>query len=391
MITAALTKISARIVVPDAEAVASALMRLMALGVIVALFVAQDFWLSDRGLILPHPVLPLPGLPLWIEKSVWFLSMGICSVLLVFPQHRRLALLQVAIFVFWVLGDELRWQPFLYMYHFVFLALGLAPKTLSDENLDALRYMTAGIYFWAGFHKINIIFVSAVFPWFVSSWLTNIYVSFLIGAAVPFLEVAIGICLLLPRWRIYGVIVATGMLTVVLLSLMVHGWGMIVWNWNVAIFALAALLFLNNNTSLLSLACVRKKLSAIAILMFWVLPGLGMWGYWGDLPSFKLYCGCTKEIFAEFAPDEDVSFLPPKIKSEIKDRRISATLMTHTYFKVAAVSTLPASDMHKNFLRGLCPHLSKPEDAHVVVLSYPHILSLEPIEKKYPLCAAEGR
>ncbi len=224
------------------EETARLCVRLAALCTILALAQSKDLWFDDNRLIMPVPILPLFGaMPVLLSQVFYFSVMGVAAVLFVRPDFRRLCFYPPAVFALWVLQDQLRWQPFLYMFMFTLLACATLPQKPVARDLDPLRWMVAGIYFWAGFFKINTVFIFSLFPWFMQAWLQDRTLVTALGFIAPFFEAAIGLCLVFPKTRQYGVMLAAGMLAVVLASLgpLGHNWGLIVWPWNVCIEAMA--------------------------------------------------------------------------------------------------------------------------------------------------------
>ncbi len=382
-----LEEIGLKIGAPDAEAAIRLLTRLTALAIAMTLVVSWPLWFNQRLVFDVYPLVNLPALPVWAESGLLFFVIATCGVLFFFPRYRRLCLIPPLVFIFWVLGDEFRWNPYMYMYNFSMLMIGLMPATATENNADSLRFMTIGIYFWAGIHKINTVFVFSIFPWFVSSWLpTSTAFTSLLALVVPFFELSIGLALLFPKTRRYGVLMASCMLFVVLASLMLHKWGMIVWLWNVCIYALAVVLFWNNDRPLLVRENIKRPFVALAIVLFCFMPGMGSFGAWGDLPSFKLYCGCLPNVRVLVDKEEDMSFLPDEVLQNDISTDIGANALAHGIFRVSAAASVAGSDMQKHHMRGMCKLLKYPERAQLEIETMPHIWSITSKKALYPLC-----
>lgn len=372
---------------PQPGATADALIRITAISFLIALALSWKLWFHDRPYLLPYPMLSLGVLPGWAELGMLWAVISATVVVLCAPRLRWLCLVPAAALLFWTLQDALRLQPFLYMYFFIFTVCGFLPRDVSRDDLNALRYMTVGIYFWAGLHKVNAVFIFGVFPWFVSSWTDHLQVAALFGFFVPFLEMSIAFMLFVPKWRRYGVLMAFVMLSVVLFSLVNHGWGMIVWPWNLCIFAAAFLLFWKHQGKLDRAALKRHKLSIVAVLLFLLLPSLGLFGILGDGLAFRLYCGCSPMSKIHLSPREDLSFLPPNLRKYDAAEGVDGTLLTHSVYRIAATSAIGYTDMYRHSLRGLCPLLSYPEEARLEIRRYRNIWSIEQDSETFPLCA----
>ncbi len=374
------------------EAVTRLCIRLSAFCFLVTVPITWRLWFNERKFLLVAPIIPgAEDIPDSVNLVLILSIMAVCAVLVVAPRFRKLGFYLPVAFLALVVQDELRWQPFFYMYTFTLLALALLPKKFSDEDLNPLRFMTLGIYFWAGIYKINTIFARRVFPWFVEEWVTDPQATLLFGILTPFFEAAIGVLMLFPSTRKFAVTMASVMLAVVLLSLgpIGHNWAPAIWPWNVMIDALAISLFWNYKGTLFDIALLKHKLSAVAIFLFIALPTLGFWEYWGNLPSFKLYCGCTPEVEIHFSKRENVAFLPPELRQFVDtENRLPLIRMTSTLFQVAHTSAMPLSTMHSVSTRGLCPYLKYPAETKIVFHNPRSAFDMKYIETALPLCPA---
>jgi hypothetical protein len=366
--------------------------RISALCIVVTVLLSWPLWFQERVLYDPAPIVPLAALaPGWLNVWLVYIVLTVCCAVFFLPQLRRLCFIPPAIFLFWVAQDELRWQPFLYMYMFGLLAGGAAAAQPTDRDLDPLRYMVVGVYFWAGFYKLNMAFVEGVFPGFVGPFIPfNMAIS--IAPLVPVMELGTGLMLLIPRLRQYGVLSASFMIVTVLAALgpLGHNWKIIVWPWNVFLYALATVLFWDYKGSLTVPEAWKKRASMLALLLFAALPSLGMIDAWGALPSFKLYCGCTPYARVTFGKQEDLTFLPVAVRDQVDENNSVDTFdITVPLFNVTPASAMPHSDMNLRALQGLCPRLKQPKDATLNVTTLKHFWSAELVESAYPLCPQE--
>ena len=283
--------------VADPQRVMNVVVRLTAFCVFVSLLLTHDLWFMDGRLYAPAPV--LARLPASLNIFLYGLMLAVCGLLCVRPQLRRWGALVAPAFIYFVLQDQLRGQFYLYMYVFALMACAAVPKRVEGKHLDAVRLMLAGVYIWAGIYKLNAIFITQVFPWFVAPFFPFPEAAKVIGFAVPFLESAVGLLLFFPRWRWLSQILAFSMLSVVLLSIgpLGHNQALPVWPTNVYMDALVILLFIGNHRAL----AYKPALNIAAIALFIALPALGFIKQMGPHPTFQLYCGCVPLAQLEFA------------------------------------------------------------------------------------------
>lgn len=373
-----------------ADEIVRVCIRMTALCFFVTIILTWPLWFTSHKFLLTAPTLPWFGnIPDSVSMPLALSVLGVCALLFIAPRYRRFCFYPPVVFFVWVAQDEIRWQPFLYMYVFTLLFLGMLPKKFGDEDLHPMRFMVAGIYFWAGVYKINEVFIRMTFPWFVRDWITNPQLTVALGTITPLFEAAIGVSLLYPATRKLGVMGATVMLTVVLFSIgpLGHNWGIVVWPWNVMIDVLAVALFWSYQGELVKPQLMRNKLSVLAVVLFIALPVLGTEEYWGNLPSFKLYCGCTPELEIQFDRQEDLSFLPEKMAVHVDDKnRLAMIFVTATLFNVANTTSMPHSTLFRKSAQGFCPYLRKPESAQLVYYNPPNLWSIDYQPTYFPLC-----
>ena len=149
------------------------------------------------------------------------------------------------------LWDQSRWQPWFYQYLFMLGALCLAkPREGGPWAFEALnigRFIMAATYVWSGLQKCNASFLNEVFPWLLEPFLSEPARGFVLpaGAVIPFIEVGVGLGLLVPKLRMTALVLVVAMHAALLVCLGPpgHDWNRVVWPWNVALAAMAVILF----------------------------------------------------------------------------------------------------------------------------------------------------
>ena len=111
--------------------------------------------------------------------------------------------------------------------------------------------MVGSVYFWTGFHKLNLTFCWKIFPWFIATYYEIPREHSLFGAlmtvlilSVSVFEATIGVLLLFfSNLRQLATGMALVMLVVVLACLGTRAWNLIVWPWNICLFVVEVILF----------------------------------------------------------------------------------------------------------------------------------------------------
>ena len=373
--------------VADPERLLNLVVRLTAFCILVSLLLTRALWVDGARLYAPAPV--IAGLPMAANAVLYWGMIALCALLSVLPSARRCGVLIAPVFAYLVLQDQLRGQFYLYMYVFTLLVCAAVPKRAEDKHLDAIRLMLAGVYVWAGVYKLNAIFITQVFPWFVAPFFPFPEAAKIIGFAVPFLEALVGVFLLIPSWRWLAQILAFSMLTVVLLAIgpLGHNQALPVWPANVYMDALVIFLFIGNRRRLDG----RSPLNIIAIALFILLPALGFAKQMGPHPSFQLYCGCVPLAQVEFAKGEDFTFLPETLAAQAAEYgSLEASDVTYRLFNVSGCNFSPSHVPYREGLRGFCPHLKKPQQTKLRVREPADLTSTTMTETVYDLCTPEG-
>ena len=194
---------------------------------LIPLVMSPRIWFSERlfPMIPVFDELPIPS----FSMDVILISVFVLSFLtFVFKPTWKFGLPVVAIYIFWVLLDQNRIQPFYFEMIFMVMAL-----TQFDKNPKVVKQcillILVGTYFWSGMHKWNDLFfekwangLSKRIP-FVPEWMRLLFTY-----PVPFLEASFGILLIFPKTRKAGIWLIAIMHTIILTTFIKGGYGYIV-------------------------------------------------------------------------------------------------------------------------------------------------------------------
>ncbi len=302
---------------------------IVALGLIAGLSISIKLWISDRL----YPLVPvIDGLPTRIfpyDYLLFGIVIGALLWVIVSPRPRTAILVFLAGALVLAITDQSRWHPWFYQYVFMMIVLASFSwnyKDVEKQNilLNTLSIVIAGIYFWSGIQKINPTFIGGIFPWMVDpfvSFLPTTIKSFLYTTAVfvPFVEMAIGIGLIIKKTRPYAVLMAIGMHIFILASLspLGHNWNSSVWPWNIAMIVIVITLFWKRAVPTRTLFFQKNALHMIAILLFLVMPALSFFNVWDSYLSSALYSGNLNAASIEVST-ETKNTLPALLQSYAK-------------------------------------------------------------------------
>ncbi len=279
----------------------------------------------------------------------------------------------LALAVLLVLQDQGRLQPWFYQYSFMLAAVGFSSLgRLSTEGaMNACRLIVAFTYLWSGLQKAHVSFAENVYPWLIeplASHLPSGAASTLgHGAyAVPVMEAAIGLGLLVRPLRKPAVVGAILMHTFILFTIGPWGrdWNSVVWPWNVAMVAFVLILFWRTPDNPSSLAVVKPGSSAfraVVLILFAFMPALNFFGLWDSYLSASLYSGSTEKGHVYAADGPSWTRTRPFNKATMEEMNVPAYPEERVYKRV--------------FADVWCEKTPAPPKPILVVYSRPEILS----------------
>lgn len=251
-------------------------------------------WLTARG----YPLVPIvPGYPQL--SAPWdhvFVFATLLSLVAACWAYRPAVIFFLTATLCLYFGDQNRGQPWMYLY-WVMLLLTLLP---GNSPIAACRVAFSAIYVWAGVQKLNAKFFAVMPAWFAQpagEWGLPAGVMNLLQAAIaatPFLEIAISIGLWFrgSRTAMIGLVIVLHALSLLFLGPLGHTVNLVVWPWNLAMVALAVVLFGPGRPVewRMTFSELRRSLTAKVVLVpFCLLPALSFFGKWDSYFSFALY------------------------------------------------------------------------------------------------------
>jgi len=353
----------------------------VALALGAGLLLALHLFVSGRS--YPRaPVLeawPLLSFPLDVVVLVGLL--GALGGVALAPEPRWWAAAAGGLMLILAADDQSRWQPWFFQYGL--MIGGLAVARDSEDALAAWRAVVIALYFWSGVQKLNVTFMTLLFPWLVEP-LTNLLpgaMARLVGAGwmvVPLTEIAVAIGLAVPRLRNAAVVGAITTHVVVLALLgFAHGTNAVVWPWNVAMAAFAVLLFWNEGGSGIDVL-VPRRLGAQAgvLVLVGVMPLLSFIGYWDAYLSGALYSGNIKAAVIGL-PEAAVARLPDAARPHVVRNRAGASVLDIHEWSMAelGVPSYPEDRVFRVVAREVCRRAGDPAGIVLVIFGRPGVLA----------------
>lgn len=285
----------------------------------IGILLSLPLWHGQRMFPLVPVVPGLPTLPAPFDFALAGLLL-LTLVLNAIWMQRRLTI-ALLLLVFWlVFFDQMRLQPWVYLYALVLIPFALADLHKEKEKapssqalINYLQVLLVGVYCWSGLHKFTPSFIEITHPFLLKSlfrvpdghWLLeNLELGY--GAAV--IELLVGLGLIFPKTRniaVFGAI-ATHLLIIAWLSPLGGNTNYVVIPWNVAMIVLVWLSCYGqkNRLSLWMPASPRLRIATLALAMLaWIMPALNLKDQWDAYLSFNLYSERISHMYVGLRKD----------------------------------------------------------------------------------------
>lgn len=327
--------------------------------------ISWRFWTPYRT----YPEVPyVPGLHATGFSVALLIAACLGLILACVPRLRVVALLVfVLCTIFLILEDQSRLQPYLYVE--LMVGIGLIYYTLNGRDLNGIRIALVLVYFWTGIQKLNVHYFREVFPWVISS---GTHCPSLGGhprllaplaLATALLEIAVGLLLLWPRTRRYGIaaVIFVHASALFLIGPFGMNYAPVVWPWNIAMIAYVWILFRRYDRSILR---VRDPIHVLAIVLFGLLPILNLFSLWDDYLSFHAFSGSQMDAYLR-VPKGTERELPATARRALQGGKV---WFANWSLSDNGASAYPAERIYHSVFRRLC--ITAP-DLELVIVSKP--------------------
>jgi len=277
--------------------------------------------------------------------------------------------------------DQTRWQPWVYQYSFVLVALALFSWDAEDttgrrRTLNIARLIVAATYILSGLQKINVNFVDNDFAWIVQP-ITNVVplasvpLKF-VGMAAPFIQIGFGVGLLTRTFRRVSLFLAVAMHVFILAMFgpLGHNWNDIIWPWTAAMAALDILLFTGKEpfSARDVLWSGRHAYHISTLALFVGLPAFSFVNVWDSYLSSALYSGNLTEATI-YVSDNGRDSLPFSIRSHLVHASPDTNVLNIQRWAYEELNVLPYPEtrVYKQIAKAVCAQMRSPADVVLLV------------------------
>lgn len=286
-----------------------------------------------------------------------------------------------------IVEDINRFQAWVYIYTALLAVItwSLWLKQ-SHKILITLQFIMVMVYFWTGIQKLNIQFITDVYPWLIkvfeaTKWL-NDYPS--LGYGVGLFELLIGLLLLNKKTQKAGVLLGTFLHLGILALLIKDNWNTVVYPWNVAMIALLLTLFWTNEVPE-TVPSEDKKVrpNLFIILLFGILPFFDFFQLIPHCLALGMYSGTSMECDLIIHDDGREACIPPKLYDKLLFKSSEESILSlddwgveelnippfasDRVYRAVAKEFCTCSKQHKGYVEFYYPERWEDKDKHVVL------------------------
>jgi hypothetical protein len=302
-----------------------------AAGMLLSFLCSVNLWAGHRW---------LPVCPLFEEFSInppfdfilFALEIILLLMLLISSKPRPIIFFILLLNAVYILLDQNRLQPWFYLYNSIFMVLFFYNWRIDNINayhsfFVILQLCFASVYIFSGLQKINPNFITDTYSWFIqplSTFASPRQMGFLTktGGVIPYLEIFIGLGLLIKQLRFLAIplLIIMHLIILLLMGPLGNNYNMVVWPWNIIMIVLALLLFSGSTLERYFSFSILLKVPVfyLVIALFWVLPALNLRNHWETYLSFSLYSGNTHNAKILLS-DEAYEKLPLYVKHFVSE------------------------------------------------------------------------
>lgn len=275
-------------------------------GLLVSVLLSHNLWAGQRwfpkvpvfegfyGLSAPYDYISLAALVILLVAAMLDRGRAMVWVLLLFSCYL-------------CIEDQNRLQPWFFNYLFILFILQFYQQRMDQPNnftsvFICLQLTVSAIYVFSGIQKLNPYFASDTFPWIIEPMkdiLSSKQLALLtrFGKLVPYIELFIGLGLLIKPFRFIAIPLIVVMHVFILLMLGPAGrsFNYVVWPWNLVMIGLCLLLYGNTpRERFFDSSVLLKQVPFYAVLIVMLaLPSLSLVNKYDSYLSSSLYSGNT--------------------------------------------------------------------------------------------------
>ena len=265
---------------------------------IIGIIMSNKLWLIDRN----FPTAPLfdnfINIPRSFDSILYYSLLILLAIVALLKRRVYLLLLFILLF-FLLIQDQMRWQPWVYIYILVLIPFLVLPKGTNKNRTTYLQILFIGIYLWSGIHKLNPNFNELIvesFAFYLFKITNGTLITFIksIGFIFPLIEIISAMFLVFPKSRKVGVYMTVSIHVFIILYISPFGmnYNYIILPWNIFMIIASILLFYTSKQQLKiwDNKPMPNFLNSF-ILIIMLLPVMNFFNRWDSYLSFSLYSG----------------------------------------------------------------------------------------------------
>lgn len=356
--------------------------RAVCLFFLIGIGMSLPLWAGER--LFPHiPVfsgLELPGAAHWGLAGL----LAIALVLNMVQLKKWWAALLLGLMVLIVLPDQMRLQPWVFVYFLILFPLGWVALTAKNAAslLNYVQILLVGVYVWSGLHKFTQSFIDMVYPLLLKGLFKLPEDNYLLevrewGYLLAAVELSIGIGLIFPKTRNLAVIGAVFTHLLIIAWVLVGNPNYTILPWNAAMIAVVILSSWNvkNRISLWPKTSLPLRWATVGLaLLIWLMPVLNTKNKWDAYLSFNLYTERISHLFVGMR-QQALEGIDPKLNNYFAEENLieegRVIDVEKWSFDELKVPVYPALRVHKAIGRYFCRPPADPNQIMLVTYRRP--------------------
>jgi DCC1-like thiol-disulfide oxidoreductase/DoxX len=350
-------------------------------GFCIGLAMSSRLWIGPRTYPLAPVSIFLPPSIHLLDLVLFAALFALALAILVSPRPQKLIFAFLAVLAVFCVLDQTRWQPWIFQYAFLLVALALFSWDSGDiagraHALNVARFIVAATYVFSGLQKLNLNFINNDFPWVVEPITSFLPAArrplYALGVAVPFIQIGFGIGLLTRRYRRLSLVLAISMHVFILAMFgpFGHNWNNIIWPWTTDMVVFDLLLFGGKQKFSLReiFWTMRYPFNACVLVLFAILPFLSFFNLWDSYLSAALYSGNLTEATI-YANDRSRNSLPETIGVRFVHISPDTNVINIQRWALEELNVLPYPEarVYRQIAKALCKRVAQPTDLILLV------------------------
>jgi len=345
----------------------------------IGLAMSSALWIGPRSFPLVPVLSPSAAIEGRAAGVLYCALFALAGAALIARWPRWFIAAFLGIMLVFCIGDQTRWQPWVFQYSLLLGIIALVPiegQTSRQRALNLGRLIVAFTYIFSGLQKINLNFMFVDFPWLVEP-ITALFPAGgklvpMFGAMAPFVQVAFGVGLLTRRWRRLSLVAAVAMHAFILIMFgpFGHNWNNVVWPWTAAMAVFDVILFSGTTEFTWPdvIASRRDPLHIAALALFVGLPVLSFFNLWDSYLSAALYSGNLTEAQI-YISDVGMASVPAAVRTRTVHTSANTNVLNIQRWAIEDLNVMPYPETraYKAIGRSVCRDVRTPGQLVLIV------------------------